>query len=305
MNRLTSPRHRVVLALSAPLLVLSLAACGSNEPAATDDPQTQSQPGGEDGGRPGDPGVRPGGAGFPGASGEVVAVDGTTAQVRNERTGQVAVSWTAATTFTTTATRSLADIKGGDCVVVAGADEDGTPAESVSVTAADDGSCADAAFGGAGRGPGMPGGSGGSNFTPPQGFPSDRPEGAPTDLPEDGRPGGRGAIVVGEVTAVDATTLTVEALSFTGGTPSEEGAEPATESRTVTVDAETTVTAVVDAKADAVEVGACVTARGETDDVGAVTAESIAVLRPVDGACGFGGFGGFGGGARPESGAST
>ena len=108
----------------------------------------------------------------------------------------------------------------------------------------------------------------------------------------DGERLGLGSIVTGEVTAVEAGALTVEAVSLAA--PSAEGedeAAPTTQMQMLAIDDTTAVTTTVDADADAVAVGACVRATGQTDDVGAVTAETIAVSDPIDGTCDIGGFG--------------
>ena len=119
------------------------------------------------------------------------------------------------------------------------------------------------------------------------------------DRPE-GLPGGFGSAVIGEVTAVGADTVTVAALDIAAGT--EGGADSTTE-QTLAVDATTEVVTTVSATAADVAEGACLTARGDADDLGAVTAESVALSDPVDGSCisGFGGPGGFGGGRGPGS----
>jgi hypothetical protein len=76
---------------------------------------------------------------------------------------------------------------------------------------------------------------------------------------------------------------------------------------TVTTTRATTYQQTAKATKAALKVGQCATAIGSTDDTGAVTARSIAVSPPMNGACGgFGGFGGFGGRFRgPGSGGSA
>ena len=56
-----------------------------------------------------------------------------------------------------------------------------------------------------------------------------------------------------------------------------------------------------EATADDVAEGSCLTARGEADDLGAVTADSVALSEPVDGSCATG-RGGPGGGRGPGAG---
>jgi hypothetical protein len=291
MIRTSTGRRRLAGVAAAPLLVAVLTGCGSDgDGTDASVPAAQSQPqGGGAAPAPGGTGPGAGGRSFPGANGEVVALDGSTAQVRNASTGQVAVSWQDDTVFTATVDGSVDDIEVGDCVVARGADQESAePAESVQVTEPVDGSCAAAGgFGGRmGPGRGMPGPGSGSGAP-------ERPEGAPSGMPGMGgeRPG-LGAIVTGEVTAVDAGSLTIDAVSFAAPpTEGEQETAPTTETRTVAVDDATAVTTTADADADAVAVGVCVQATGETDDVGAVTAETIAVSDPIDGTCGIGGFG--------------
>lgn len=95
-----------------------------------------------------------------------------------------------------------------------------------------------------------------------------------------------GGGVVGQVTEVTDTGFTVEST-----VPGGESGEP----RSVTVSATTTWTTTEAATASALTVGRCVSATGEADDTGAVTATLIAVSDPVDGEC----VGGFGPGGRP------
>ena len=189
------------------------------------------------------------------------------------------MSWTDDTTFTQQVDATFADVTVGSCVVVTSADDD--TAETVRIMdASDDGGCG---FGGGGgqRPEGAPSGM-------PSGLPSDRPEGG--DMPSGGPGGGRGFGTVGEVTAVSGTGFTVSAT--------QPGADDATDV-SVTVGDDTTYTTNAKATSNAVKVGVCVNAQGDSDDTGAVTATSVSVSQPVDGECtgGFG-MGGMGGG-RP------
>jgi len=248
------------------LLLVALAGCGGGSESASD----------TSGGDTGDAAApaAPAGApmpGAPGASGTIAAVTGSTAQLQGGD-GQVAVSWTDATTFTEQVAGTLADVAVGSCVLVSSAAEaaDGEPvaAASVRITEPEDGACT----GGFGGGPGG---------ERPEGMPTDRPADLPTDLPTDQPPGGGfGAGAVGAVTAVSAAGFSVE---------SDEGAVE------VTVDDATTYTATVAADASAAEVGRCASAVGDADDTGAVAATTVALSDPVDGECRLGGRG-FGGG---------
>ncbi|MFC6043504.1 hypothetical protein [Nocardioides hankookensis] len=264
---------RVTLATaSSVLLVATLAACGGgSDDAATDTSGAAAQAGGA-------PNAGQGGR-TPGASGTVAAVSGSTAQVQNDQSGQVAVSWTKGTTFTQQVDATLADVTVGSCVMVTDGDDD--TAATVRITAAnDDDGCG---FGGGQRPDGAP-----------SGMPSDMPTDRPSDMPSGG-PGGMGGGfgTVGEVTSVSATGFTVSAT--------QPGSEDASDV-SVTVGDDTTYTTQAKAQASAVTVGRCVTARGDSDDTGAVVATTISVSDPVDGQC-TGGFGG-GGMRGPEGGAA-
>lgn len=294
MHRPSSHARRVLLPAALLLGVPLLAACGGDDTAAVD-------PSGAVGTEAAQPSTGPGGAGFPGASGLVADVSGSTAQVQGVA-GQVAVTWTGATTFTREVSGSLDDVVVGSCVV-ATVEDDVTV--SLRVTEASEDGCT-AGLGGFG-GPGR-GGPGPGDGERPEGMPSDMPSDMPSEMPSgmpegdrpEGLPGGFGSAVIGEVTAVGADTVTVAALDIAAGT--EGGADSTTE-QTLAVDATTEVVTTVSATAADVAEGACLTARGDADDLGAVTAESVALSDPVDGSCtsGFGGPGGFGGGRGPGS----
>lgn len=243
-------------------------------------------------------------AGMPGTSGEIAALDGTTLQVQGSD-AQTAVTYTGKTTITEQVTGAMADVAVGSCVLVttdegSGADATAVSADTVRITEKTDGSCA------AGAGGGLRPGGGGSGA--PEGMPSDRPGDRPSDAPSDrpdgmpsggagGRAGG-GMGTSGEVTAVNDSGFTVAASSR----DSEEPAEVS-----VTVGSETTYTATEPATKSALVIGRCVTATGEADETGAVTAERLTVSDPVDGECdaGFGGRGGMPGGAPSQDGASS
>lgn len=247
-------RSRPVLAGAAGLaLACSLTACGGSGSATTTD--DVAAPTGAPAGEMPD---------FPGASGEVAAVDGRTAQVQSETSGQVAVTWTGETQFTRTVVVDLADVEAGDCVVVSGDGDEATmTAMSVQVSESGEEGCST----------GMPS-MDASGQDAPDGAPSP-PEGdAPQGAPDGGTPPAR---VAGEVASIDGDTLVVAG----------ESAET-----TVSVTDGTTLTGERDADAGDVAIGLCLMATGETDDVGAVTAARVTVSEPVDGSCG-------GPGARP------
>ena len=178
---------------------------------------------------------------------------------------------------------------------------DGARTPGVSgLVAAVDGECT-AGFGG-----GLPGGRGAGDRPEgaPSGMPEDLPEDFPTDLPTDlptDRPAGFGGLVLGTVVAVDGPTITVSASSPDGGTTEES----------VVVDDATTYTVQRTGSTGDVVVGQCLTAQGDADDSGTLTAASLTVSTPGDDGCttGLGGRGGFGsrgeqGGSRGEQGGS-
>lgn len=303
-----TPRSPTALVAAGSVgLVLALAGCSSSGEATPDASQPETEQGDAPQGAP-QAGVR-----APGVSGEVAAVNGTTAQVQDSES-QTAVSWSDDTTITVAVDGTLADVIVGSCIVaivgvLPGEEAEGS-AESSTATSAVvsqpvDGECT-AGFGGAFPGGGFPG-----EGEPPGGSPTDlpsdmpgRPEDAPSDMPsgapggEGGPPGGVGVfggVTTGSVTAVDRSAITVS-------TSSPEG-ESAAES--VTVDNATTYTVQrAGANADVV-VGQCVSALGETDDSGALTATSLSLSTPGDEGCtsGFpGGRGGFPGGAGGRQG---
>jgi hypothetical protein len=271
-------------------IALALSACGSDDEGATttsgdqeqqapDTPEGQPRPGGS---------RFPGGVGgLPGASGLVAAIDATTMQVQGGG-AQVAVTYTDATEITATVAGSATDVAVGACVFVQTDASGGEQASEVNATSvavtepAEDGSCQAGFGGGAGFG-----GQGG----PPGGMPTDRPEGAPSDLPSDypsdgPRSGGRfGGGVSGVVTGVNDGSFIVEATTFDLPEGDEASPEPTTSTVTVVTSESTTWSVEVVTGPEALVEGVCVTAIGEADDTGAVTAESIAVQPAEDSEC--------------------
>lgn len=211
---------------------------------------------------------------FPGATGELAAIEGTTLQVQSS-TEQTAVTYTARTTFTDTVRATAADVVVGSCVMVRDdaprPSASSTPdpsatrpttitAVSVSVTQAENGLCT--------GGVGGPGGGGGLQGTPPPGFAP--PSGAPNGVAFRG--GGFGG-ANGKVVSKSGTGFVVES-TLPGQTTSMR--------TTVTTTGTTTYTAQKKASASALKVGECVTARGRADSTGTVAATSIAI-RPKTG----------------------
>jgi hypothetical protein len=252
-------------------LGLALTACGSGQNDGQS-PAAATQQNGEGGAAGGGPG-----GGFPGGSGKVAAVTGSTAQVQGQ-SGQVAVTWTAKTTFTQQVSTTAKALKVGDCVVAmpssaSSGDTSTVAAASVRISTPVGGSCTNG-FRGDQRG-----GQGGGSRTDQQA----PPEGAPSGAPSDGaRRGGFGAF--GKVTAVNGTGFTVE---------SARPGSSDTSSVSVTTTSATTWTASAKATSTDVKVGRCVNSVGRPDSTGAITATSIAVSEPVNGQCAvmFGGPG--------------
>lgn len=277
----------------AACLAFALSGCGSSAASDAAGTGTGGQQGseatGQSGGGRGVGGQ--GGSGGGRGSGKVAAVSGSTAQVQNQ-SEQVAVTWTAKTTFARQVVTKAAALKVGDCVVALPAQSDaaaqddssdsGTAdapvtAATVRITAPVNGSCS--------RGTRAGGG------TPPSGAPSGasgRGEGQSGSGVRGGRPGGFGAF--GQVTAISGSGFTVESQVPDSSAASSSGTPSTT---AVTTSAATTWSTTEKATAKAVTVGQCVTSLGQAGATGAVAAVSITVSAPVDGACttGFGGPG--------------
>ncbi|SDY83476.1 DUF5666 domain-containing protein [Herbiconiux ginsengi] len=304
-TRPRSARLGVALGVAGLAGVLALSACSSSGDAATSAtgaPSTAAA-GAPVAGAPGGGGV----------SGEIAAISGSTLQVQ-DTDSQTAVTYTADTAITRTVEAALADVTSGVCVTAFtggmpasdgatddSADDSGA-ATSVIISAAVDGDCAAGAFpgGGSGFGGGAPPTDLPEGMTPP----TDMPEGMtpPTDIPDGAMPtgapgaGGFGGLTTGLVTAVSGTGFTVQATDAEGTASTED----------VTVDDSTTFTRTETTDASSLVVGACVTAMGEADDKGTVTATTLAVSAAGDDGCSTG-FGrpGAGGGRGPAGSATT
>ncbi len=309
LTRTISLRAGFVLAAAS---VLTLSACASSTTASST-PAPTSAPSQAEGRAPGGGGI----------SGEIAAITGSTLQVQSSDS-QTAVTYSDSTSITKTVAAALSDVTAGVCVTTmsfgggadagggstdtsstdaAGTDAAGA-ATSVMISAAVDGACETPGFGGAGGG--FPGGDGTPPTDLPDGAtpPTDAPDGVtPTGAPGDsgmGGGGGFGGFTSGLVTAVSASSITVE-------TTDADGASSSTE---VSVDDSTSYTSTAGADSSALAVGACVTAQGEADDSGAVTATSLTVSEAGEDGCstGFGGAqGGPGGmgGQRPSGSGSS
>ena len=248
-------------------------------------------------------GPRTGAGRVPGVNGLIAAVDGSTMQVQSQ-TKQTAVTWTSSTVFARVATGTIADVTVGSCVNVRSADPTGTAtdpgsgpvtAAAVVVLSLGDGKTLTGCLTGDGRGGfGQPGGgpggppSGAGGAPAASGGPTGRPDGA-----------GRGLrVLVGQVTAVNAQSLTVAAVRLGGD--GSVGASPTTEPVTVVASAQTAVTVTRPGTPAEATVGRCASAQGSTDQTGAMTATRVTITDAVQGSCTGGGFG-PGGGARPST----
>ncbi len=267
-THLRSSLARPGLVLVTGALAVTLAACGGGNSTTAASGSTST------------PHTRPSGAQAPpGTFGTAAAVTASSVEVQNQQSGQVTVNFDSATKFTDTVAATLADVRTGACVSVVApagtAMAAGFTAQTVTITAATNGSCTAGGFGGGN------GGQRGSRTPNPSRQP--RPSGA-------NRQGANTARAFGTVASVSATGFTVTGIA--------RGATPATTS-TITVNSGTTYTKTMSATSSALAVGDCVAAVGPSDDTGAVTARTIAVSTPGKNGCtfGFGGGRGFRGGS--------
>ncbi len=287
-----------LLSISALTAAVTLGGCGASSPAAPVGASATTTGSGAGQGKGGANGT----GRIPGTSGLIAAVSGSTMQVQGNNE-QTAVSWSGTTTFTKTVPGTAADIVVGSCVVVrdAGAAPGATagPSSSSAPTTASDvqisqpvgGRCTATGFSAPGAGGG--GGRGsrptGTNTLPPatSGTPGGgRPKGGGTAGAE-GRAGGRGAAglgVVGTVTAVNGSSLTVRREVRQNGTTTATSSKDVS----VTTTSATTYAKVAQAAGPDVTVGQCVTAMGKADETGAVAATSIALRPAANGACALG-----------------
>ncbi len=299
--------RRIAAACGTGVLLFGAAACGSSSPQAASSGTNNANGYGGSTQQQGN-----GGGQFPGADGKVAAVTGSTAQVQSQQSGQVAVTWTSATSFTKQVSVKLSDVKVGDCVVATPAASSSTSsttptapataitATSVRITAPVNGTCSPAGRFGTGtvRGGNGPGGNLGGQ--PPSGA-----EGGNGPQLNGGTGGGtgRGQFRFGGFGAFGkVTAVKVDGFTVSETLPAASGSTATPTSVAVTTSAATTFTTTAKAAASDVKVGVCVRATGKTDDTGAITASTIAVTPPVNGVCGSffrsgGPGGGFGGGA--------
>jgi hypothetical protein len=246
-----------------------LAACsspsGSNAPTAS-----ASSPSRTSSGAPSQRG--------PAASGTIAAITGTTMQVQNEQTGQVAVTWTSFTKFTHQVSATIAAVKAGNCVTaIAPSGTSGSAASFTAISLAVSKPVGRSCTGNVANSDGQRPSGSPSLLTPGGSMASGSPSGLPRDA--------GGAVVTGTVRSVSGTTLVIAA---------RQPGSNATANKTVTVGPRTKITADAETTARSLRVGKCVSAQGKTDSSGAVTATSVWISDPVNRQCG--GFGRFEGG---------
>ncbi len=287
-----------LLSITALAAAVTLGGCGASSPATPVGASATTTGSGAGQGKGGANGT----GRIPGTSGLIAAVSGSTMQVQGNNE-QTTVSWSGTTTFTKTVPGAPADIVVGSCVVVrdavAAPGATAGPSSSSAPTTASDvqisqpvgGRCTATGFGAPGAGGGGARGSRptGTNTLPPgtSGTPGGgRPKGGGTAGPGGGA-GGRGAAglgVVGTVTAVNGSSLTVRREVRQNGTTTATPSKDAS----VTTTSATTYAKVVQAAGPDVTVGQCVTAMGKADETGAVAATSIALRPAANGACALG-----------------
>ena len=267
---------------------LALTACGSSSSVATTTTAASIYTSPPNGGGGGGFGARS----FPGASGEIAAITGTTLQVQGT-SGQTAVTYTPTTTFRQTVSATQAAVTVGTCISAFGTPASGSStfggpvtATTVSISQPVSGACT-GGFGGGFRRSSASGTPGGGSFpgggTPPRG-----------SFPAGGFRGGRFGVASGLVKSVSGNTVTVQETN-----PQTS----ATSSVVVTLTGTTTFTESTTATATDLAVGKCARATGSASSTGAITARSIVISTPGANGC-YSGFG-FRGGATgaPASGA--
>ncbi|HET9076551.1 MAG TPA: DUF5666 domain-containing protein [Acidimicrobiales bacterium] len=302
---MASPASRSRILGSAVLAVsmaAALAACGGGgSPRASASGTSSTSTG-----APAPSGSATGGSGggraFPGASGSVAAISGSSMEVQNPSTGQTTVKWTAATTFDQTVSLAASSLSAGECVTVTGTTSNGTiTARSVAVTAAPSSGGCTAGFGAGGRGR-FAGGA--RNGTVPPGS-------APDTSRTPGRVPANIGFADGKVVSASATSLVLFGSSFAGlGSRPATSTPPTTAAPTdvtVTLNSSTTFTQVRPAAATNLAVGDCVVANGPADSTGAVTARTVRITSTGGKSCatGFGRFGGGAGAGAPAASGSA
>jgi len=258
----------VLIAVAAFFVTRSIAGSGGSSPAAATTGNGSTSNGG--------PTASGGFQGrFPGASGAITAIDGTTLTVKDRQGTSVKVTTGAGTRVTIEKTVAVSDIAKGDRISVTGTRSGTTLAASrISIMNLQAGAPG-RRFQGGGTAPGTGSGANGpqSRFGPPVTDANGNSTGGPTRRP----PGG---FAFGTVTKIDGGTITIS--GFDGTTT------------TVTTTTATTVTKSVPGSLRDLKVGQDIRAVGTTGTDGTVAATAI-----NEGTGGFGFFGGRRGQGTP------
>jgi hypothetical protein len=271
----------VVIAVAAFFVTKSIAGSGSGSPAAATSGNGSNSNGfaGGYGGAGGNGSFQ---GRFPGTSGAITAIDGTTLTVKDRQGQSVKVTTSDSTRVTIEKTVAVSDIAKGDRISVNGTQSGTTIAASrisimdIQLRPPGSGTQGGATSGG---GSGTSGQQGG--FGPPGGF---NGPGGPPVTDANGNANGRanrralGGFAFGTVTKIDGGTITIS--SFDGSTT------------TITTTSSTKVTKSVQGSFSDLQVGQNIRAVGTTGSDGTVAATAINE--------GSGGFGFFGGGRRGQ-----
>jgi hypothetical protein len=224
---------------------LSIAACGSSNNSAPTSTSTSTSTV-----TPTAPSSAPAATGEARVSGLIASVAGNSIQVTKKDNANAAVNFTSTTKVTEATPATLTDVTAGSCVSVRPTQESqgGQPvtAASVRVSPSVNGTCPK-----------------GNESAP--GSTSTAPSGTPTKAPA------RATAVRGAVASVAGNTINVTGTAASGNTTQTA----------VTVDDKTKYTKQASATIDAITQGKCLTARGTTDNAGALQATSIN-LRPAN-----------------------
>ena len=241
---------------------------------------------------------------FPGASGSVAAITGTSMEVQNQQSGQVTVSWTTTTDLHPDGqTSPPSSVAVGDCVTVSGSTAKKTKvvtAKTVTVSQPTVGEVhrrvrrlrrhrAAASGGGSGR----------TAQRRELSRLESRGVGPPERFPGGGsgrRPGvANGGFASGKVTAVTSSSLTVSGFSSASLSRRDPARRPRASVRpsrprrsTVAVTSSTTYSESQSAASSTLAVGDCVTAAGSTDSTGAVTATAVHITSTGGKSCTIG-----------------
>ncbi|ORW18429.1 hypothetical protein AWC19_19280 [Mycobacterium palustre] len=185
---------------------------------------------------------------------------GNSLQVTKDDNSNATVNFTSTTKITEVAPATLSDVTSGSCVTVRPTQEiqpggqQPVTAASVRVSPSVNGTCPKPKDNKPGSAPGA--------TTP-------APSGSPSPAPAKPKP------LQGSVASVTGGTITVAGTDASGNTTQTS----------VTVDDKTKYTKLVSSTPEAITQGKCVSARGTTDNGGALQATSIRLRAAVDGKC--------------------